>query len=80
MKKGVVNPANDNDKCFQWAILAALHPVEKNAERITQYKKYKAELSFENISFPVQVDEIILRRFERQNPTIALCICKWCNH
>ncbi|GET66267.1 hypothetical protein RIR_jg37682.t5 [Rhizophagus irregularis DAOM 181602=DAOM 197198] len=58
-KKGVVNPANDDDKCFQWAILAALHPVSK---------------------FPVQADEVILRRFERQNPTIALCICEWRDH
>jgi hypothetical protein len=76
-KKGAINFANDDDKCFQWAILAALHSVEKNAERIMQYKKYEAELNFENISFPVQADEIILRRFERQNPTIALCICEW---
>jgi hypothetical protein len=81
MKKGVVKPANDNDKCFQWAILAALYPIGKNAKRIMQYnKKYEKELNFENISFPVQVDEIILRRFERQNPTIALCICEWRDH
>jgi hypothetical protein len=53
-----------------------LYPVGKNAERIMQYKKYKKELNFENISFPVQADEIILRRFEQQNPTIALCICE----
>ncbi|GET60563.1 uncharacterized protein LOC110249295 [Rhizophagus irregularis DAOM 181602=DAOM 197198] len=38
-KKGVVNPANDDDKCFQWAILAALHPVEKNAERFPSIRK-----------------------------------------
>jgi hypothetical protein len=53
---------------------------KKNAERIIQYKKYEKELNFENISFPVQADEIILRRFERQNPTIALCICEWRDH
>ncbi|GBC54430.2 hypothetical protein RIR_jg40582.t1 [Rhizophagus irregularis DAOM 181602=DAOM 197198] len=80
MKKGVVNPANDDDKCFQWAILAALHPVEKNAERISKYKEYVNELNFEGIEFPVQADEVILRRFERQNPTIALCICEWRDH
>ncbi|GET67004.1 hypothetical protein RIR_jg25610.t4 [Rhizophagus irregularis DAOM 181602=DAOM 197198] len=79
-KKGVVNPANDDDKCFQWAILAALHPVEKNAERISKYKEYVNELNFEGIEFPVQADEVILRRFERQNPTIALCICEWRDH
>jgi len=79
-KKGVVNPANDNNKCFQWAILAASHPVEKNAERINQYRQYINELNFEGIEFPVQADEVILRRFERQNPTIALCICEWRDH
>ncbi|GET52572.1 hypothetical protein RIR_jg8933.t2 [Rhizophagus irregularis DAOM 181602=DAOM 197198] len=79
-KKGVVNPANDDDKCFQWAILAALHPVEKNAERISKYKEYVNELNFKGIKFPVQADEVILRRFERQNPTIALCICEWRDH
>ncbi|CAB4437492.1 unnamed protein product [Rhizophagus irregularis] len=79
-KKGVVNPANDDDKCFQWAILAALHPVEKNAQRISKYKEYVNELNFEDIKFPVQADEVILRRFERQNPTIALCICEWRDH
>ncbi|GET54115.1 hypothetical protein RIR_jg31686.t2 [Rhizophagus irregularis DAOM 181602=DAOM 197198] len=44
-KKGVVNPANDDDKCFQWAILAALHPVEKNAERISKYKEYNPTIA-----------------------------------
>jgi hypothetical protein len=80
MKKGVVNPANDDDKCFQWAILAALHPAKDHVDRISNYKRYEAELNFENISFLVQADEIILRRFERQNPTIALCICEWRDH
>ncbi|GBC36426.2 hypothetical protein RIR_jg28701.t1 [Rhizophagus irregularis DAOM 181602=DAOM 197198] len=79
-KKGVVNPANDDDKCFQWAILAALHPVEKNTERISKYKENVNELNFEGIEFPVQADEVILRRFKRQNPTIALCICEWRDH
>jgi hypothetical protein len=80
MKKGVVNPANDDNKCFQWAVLAALHEVKDHPERVAHYKKYKAKLNFENISFPVQADEIILKRFERQNLTIALCICEWRDH
>jgi hypothetical protein len=64
IKKGVVNPANDDDKYFQWAILAALHPAKDHVDRISNYKRYESELNFENISFPVQADEIILRRFE----------------
>jgi hypothetical protein len=65
MKKGVINPANDDDKCFQWAILAALHPAKNHVNRISNYKKYESKFNFENISFLVQADEIILRRFER---------------
>jgi hypothetical protein len=48
-KKGVVNLANKDEKCFQWAILAALYPAQDNAERISNYQKYEGELNFENI-------------------------------
>src|SRR5436305_13772450 len=34
-------------------------------------------LNFKDIEFPVQADEIVLQRFERQNPSIALCISEW---
>src|SRR2546423_12544521 len=34
-KKRVVNPQNKDNECFRWAILSALHPVEKNSQRIT---------------------------------------------
>jgi hypothetical protein len=60
-----MNPANDNDKCFQWTVLMVLHEVKDHSERVVYYKKYKGELNFENISFLVQADEIILRRFEQ---------------
>ena len=42
-----------------------------------QYQKYYDTLNFKDIEFPVQADEIVLQRFERQNPSIALCISKW---
>lgn len=76
-KKGIINPVNQDEKCFQWAILIALHESQNHPERIAQYKQYEKELNFENIEFPVQADEIILRRFERQNPKIALAIYEW---
>ena len=33
--------------------------------------------SFDLCEFPVQADEIVLQRFGRQNPSIALCISEW---
>jgi hypothetical protein len=47
IKKEVVNSAND-----------ALHEVKDHPERVAHYKKYETELNFENISFPVQADEM----------------------
>ncbi|GET63510.1 hypothetical protein RIR_jg28804.t2 [Rhizophagus irregularis DAOM 181602=DAOM 197198] len=40
-KKGVVNPANDDDKCFQWAILAALHPNPTIALCICEWRDHR---------------------------------------
>ena len=40
MKKACVNVQNKDDQCFKWSILAALHPQEKNAERVSKYTKF----------------------------------------
>src|ERR1044071_8437501 len=76
-KKEVVNPQNKDNECFRWAILSALHPTPHHPERIAQYQQYYDTLNFKDIKFPVQADEIVLQRFERQNPSIALCISEW---
>ena len=35
-KKGVVNPQNKDNECFRWAVLSALHPVEKDEFEISK--------------------------------------------
>ena len=70
-KKAIINVKNKDDRCFQWAVLAALHHEEvdqKNSNRVAQYKKWEGELKFEGIEFPVSLRAI--DKFERQNPTI----------
>ncbi|VDI42200.1 Hypothetical predicted protein [Mytilus galloprovincialis] len=70
-KKAIVNVKNEDDRCFQWAVLAALHHEEvdqKNPNRVAQYKKWVDELKFEGIDFPVSLGAI--DKFERQNPAI----------
>ena len=49
----------------------------KNPQRIAQYQKHYDTFNFKDIKFPVQADEIVLQRFEHQNPSIALCITEW---
>ncbi|XP_028419265.1 PR domain zinc finger protein 10-like [Dendronephthya gigantea] len=36
-KKAIINVKNSDNKCFMWFILAALHPVKLNAERLHHY-------------------------------------------
>ena len=36
-KRAVVNVQNEDDECFKWSVLAALHPVNQNAERRNKY-------------------------------------------
>ena len=35
-----------HNKCFQWAILAALHPVKVHAERVGNYIKFEKKTGF----------------------------------
>ncbi|KAJ8914368.1 hypothetical protein NQ315_011356 [Exocentrus adspersus] len=64
-KQAIVNVQNDDNECFRWAILSSLHPVRKNPNRVSNYRKYYDELNFDNITFPVSLSGI--RRFENQN-------------
>ena len=70
-KKAIINVKNEDDRCFQWAVLAALHYDEvdqKSTHRVTQYKRWEEELKFDGIEFPVSLKAI--DRFEKQNVTI----------
>jgi hypothetical protein len=39
-KKCVVNVKNMDEKCFVWAVLSGMFPVEKDGQRVTKYQKY----------------------------------------
>ena len=61
----VVNIKNEDDKCFLYSVLAALHPVEKNTDRVSNYEAYIEELKTDGIKFPVKIQQI--PRFENMN-------------
>ena len=70
-KKAVINMKNDDDQCFKWSVTRALHPVEKNSERITKILKYQSErLDWSGLKFPVKLDQIVI--FEKFNPSISI--------
>ena len=67
-KKATVNIQNKNDnECFKWSVLAALHhkEIDRHFERVNKYKQWKVDLNFDNITFPVAIKDI--KKFEKQN-------------
>ena len=66
-KHACVNVKNEDQKCFMWAILSALHQIDRKChpENVKKYEKYENELNFKGINFPVQIKDV--PKFERQN-------------
>ena len=67
-KKACVNVQNNNQECFKYSILAALHydEIKFNPERPSKYIKWLNDLNFDGIDFPVDLKDI--DKFENQNP------------
>ena len=57
-------------KSFEWAVLSSLYPDTSNANRVCSYTKYRGNLNFDGIAFPVRVKDI--DRFERLNTDISV--------
>ena len=64
-KKACINVENQDDECFKWAILSALHPAKKNANRVVSYVPHQNDLNFKGIDFPVDPRKV--SKFEKQN-------------
>lgn len=71
-KQACLNITNKNDnKCFLWCILAALHPIEqgKHPDRVSSYSKYENEVDMTMFtSYPIAPnDHVALKLFEKIN-------------
>jgi len=65
MKRAVINVQSKDNTCFAWAVIAALYPVERNAERESSYPHYATVLNLRDIEFSVTVNQI--KKFELVN-------------
>ena len=65
--KSILNIQNEDDRCFLWSILAALHPVahDDHPYRVSKYVPYADELNMEGIEYPVSFKDI--PKFVKQN-------------
>nr|CAG8435955.1 10545_t:CDS:2 [Entrophospora candida] len=73
---GVINIQNNDEWCFGWSILGALHPVKVHPERNPHllYGKYIDERNMLDIPIPVPVSTPVYKKFEENNPEISLYI------
>lgn len=71
-KNAIINVKNYDDKCFIYAVLSALYPVQINQNRVSSYIQHSKKLNFHGISFPVELKQIL--QFEKQNPEISINI------
>ncbi|CAR98546.1 Protein CBG25579 [Caenorhabditis briggsae] len=69
VKHCVINPKNNDDKCFMWSILAHLHPAKDHVSEIYNYTPYQNELNFGDLTFPMKIKDI--NKFEKMNDLVV---------
>ena len=62
--RSIQNVYNEDNMCFTYAILSALHPNTPNGGRFESYLEYVCDLNMSGIKFPVVIKDVC--RFERQ--------------
>lgn len=64
-KRGTINPQNNDEQCFKWAILAK-HVTGTTVCRVNGgYKQHENKYNFDGISFPTPLSDI--PKFEKNN-------------
>ena len=72
-KKAIINPKNEDNKCFLWCVLRALNPKDNHQEKIDkELKKTENTLNMDGIEYPVRLEDI--DKFEKQNPSISITV------
>ena len=76
-KKCVINVQNIDNRCFLWSILSALHPVEKNPQRVSNYVPYQNEIDFSGLTFPIALDKNVYKKIRQQNLNLKFNVFIW---
>ena len=73
-KKVAINPKNEDDKCFQYAVTVSVNyeEIEQNPGRVSNIKPFINKYNWKCINYPSKIDD--WKTFEKNNPTIALNI------
>ena len=74
-KKETINQKNEDDRCFQYSIIVALHhkEIKNHPERISPiHHDISLDYNWEDTDFPAGIKD--WNRFEKNNETVALNI------
>ena len=72
-KKAIINPKNEDNKCFLWCVLRALNPKANHPERLDKKLKEKENtLNMDGIEYPVSLKDI--NKFKNQNPNVSITV------
>ena len=74
-KKATINTKNSDDKCFQYAVTAALNheQIKTHLQRITKIKPFIGQCNLKEIEFPSYMNDF--KSFEKKSIALhVLCI------
>ena len=84
-KKAIINPKNEDQECFKWAVIVASRweEINNNPERISKLKRFDKDFDWSGIGFPVSIKDISKFEFRNQSSINLLaiegkqiCICR----
>ena len=66
-KQAIINPQNDDEECFKWAVIAALRwtDIKFNPECVSNLRKFANNYGWSGLKFPVSIKDINI--FEMNN-------------
>ena len=67
-KKVIINPLNEDQECFKWAVIAASRwkDIDRNPQRISKLKKFEVNFDWSGMGFPVSFRDIKGFKFRNQ--------------
>ena len=59
-KKAIINPKNEDQECFTWAVITASRweEIDNNPERISKLKRFEKGFDWSGIEFPLSIKDI----------------------
>ena len=57
-KKAIVNPHNDDEKCFRWLVITAENVGMKDPQRVSNLRKFTDNYDWSGLEFPVSIQDL----------------------